>query len=1143
MLQSASIDGFGSRLTYRTFRLLGELVSVVLFFGISALFFLGGLASRQSVDLSSLRPNMERWFSQSFEGSKAELGDIGLQWNPVDKTVTFRIDDVIVYDRDDRIVQTLERLEATTRREDLFARRPSLLDVDIVGGDVSWVERLDGTIIAGLGTPQTVGGLGPVYHGREEAAEPLTLDWLGDFQTLALQDSRAHIVREADDFHVVMDIETLRGARDETSAALDIAANLLSKNQDAAGRFKLELDVSDAFDVFNLSLDAAGLRPDLLAPQSGRYVAVGAIQAPVELALNGQYSRQNGLQSAQADLRIADGVLQLAGQAETLQRLLFQASLNPGDEEMRVDRFELEAEHLKFSADGLIKEIGRFDDGDVGTSPKFDLTFGQTWLDLTPTFAAPLEVKTANAVGELDLDTQTLSFDRVEADLGSFALGFKAVLSASRDGIREVSIEGKTRTVLDADGLLSVWPVKAADGARRWIDRSVVEGTLHNVEFDVALDSAFFVDPVLNAERLQVTFDVRDGTVRYISTMEPLVEAFGSGRIDGNRMGFVLDRGRIGPIEISGGDVDIPRLTPKGGDIFISAEARGELSALMALINQPPFQYMDRYGAAPDGFGGEAEVTLNIRRPLLEYFDEGRIEYDVEGSFSNASAPFTFGDYSITNADVSLRGGKDGLFVDGPVSFGPWRANLAWAERYGQNGEPTRYRLTGLMDRKTLDGFGLGFREYFGGAVHLDLEASGMGLNITEGFATIDLQPAELSFGTIWSKPIDEPGEIKAEIKRNNGAVAIPRLNIQAPGLTLEGDMAFDSGFALENFAFNRLQIAGLVDGAVRLSRNEAADRLLFEASGQSLDVSDFVRDYLQQRPDEPVQLPLDVSAEFETLILGPDYSLQKAVFNYRNDGQELESMSLLGSRPEGLVTMEMSPRQSGGHSVILNIPDLSDAATSLLGLGGTSGGAFRLTAILPDEAMDAPVIGSAIATDFTVQRAPFLAQILSLASLTGIVDTLSGDGLGFDELAFDFGLKDRQLSVRDAKLRGPALGMTGAGEIRLAAQEIDFTGTLVPAYTANSILGDLPIFGDLLIGRDGEGVFAVNYAIEGPFSGALISINPLSALTPGFIRGIFREDRQDLPEMVTDTQPQTPNESVTERDGANISSADENAD
>jgi hypothetical protein len=43
-----------------------------------------------------------------------------------------------------------------------------------------------------------------------------------------------------------------------------------------------------------------------------------------------------------------------------------------------------------------------------------------------------------------------------------------------------------------------------------------------------------------------------------------------------------------------------------------------------------------------------------------------------------------------------------------------------------------------------------------------------------------------------------------------------------------------------------------------------------------------------------------------------------------------------------------------------------------------------------------------------------------------------------------------------------------------------------------------------LLIGGEGEGVLAVTYSIDGPISEPEVSVNPLSVLTPGFLRGLF---------------------------------------
>ena len=166
----------------------------------------------------------------------------------------------------------------------------------------------------------------------------------------------------------------------------------------------------------------------------------------------------------------------------------------------------------------------------------------------------------------------------------------------------------------------------------------------------------------------------------------------------------------------------------------------------------------------------------------------------------------------------------------------------------------------------------------------------------------------------------------------------------------------------------------------------------------------------------------------------------------------------------------------------------------------------------LPNE--EGNFVGRVGVTNFKVKEAPILAQLLSLGSLTGLFNTLSGEGLAFENFELPFQLSDGVLTVRDARVYGPALGMTGAGNIDLKNETVDLDGALVPAYTANSLLGDLPLIGDLLVGKEGEGIFALSYQVAGPFEATQITVNPLSALTPGFLRGIFRKQRDDLPEV-----------------------------
>jgi hypothetical protein len=143
---------------------------------------------------------------------------------------------------------------------------------------------------------------------------------------------------------------------------------------------------------------------------------------------------------------------------------------------------------------------------------------------------------------------------------------------------------------------------------------------------------------------------------------------------------------------------------------------------------------------------------------------------------------------------------------------------------------------------------------------------------------------------------------------------------------------------------------------------------------------------------------------------------------------------------------------------------------------------------------------------DFRVIKAPILANLLNVASITGIVDELSGVGIGFRRLVAPFESKDEIITVKDASVSGLSLGMTAAGSIDTSRETIDVKGTIVPAYMLNTALTRIPIIGKLFSGGEKYGgVFAANYAMTGNIKEPDISTNPLSVLAPGFLRELFR--------------------------------------
>ena len=137
---------------------------------------------------------------------------------------------------------------------------------------------------------------------------------------------------------------------------------------------------------------------------------------------------------------------------------------------------------------------------------------------------------------------------------------------------------------------------------------------------------------------------------------------------------------------------------------------------------------------------------------------------------------------------------------------------------------------------------------------------------------------------------------------------------------------------------------------------------------------------------------------------------------------------------------------------------------------------------------------------NFKLRKVPVLTKILSLASLQGIADLMTGEGIRFDEFEMNFQKKKNLITIDEIYSIGPAMSILMNGYVE-KDKLISLRGTLVPATTINKTIGSIPIIGDILIGKKiGEGVFGVSFKIKGSPKNLKTTVNPIKTLTPRFI-------------------------------------------
>jgi len=140
------------------------------------------------------------------------------------------------------------------------------------------------------------------------------------------------------------------------------------------------------------------------------------------------------------------------------------------------------------------------------------------------------------------------------------------------------------------------------------------------------------------------------------------------------------------------------------------------------------------------------------------------------------------------------------------------------------------------------------------------------------------------------------------------------------------------------------------------------------------------------------------------------------------------------------------------------------------------------------------------IIDNFKVKEIPVLARILTLASLQGIADLLTGEGVRFTDFEMIYSSKGSLMTIDEMYAIGPAISIMMEGYVE-GKKLVSLRGTLVPATTINRTISSIPLLGDLLVGKKvGEGVFGVSFKIKGPPKDLKTKVNPIKTLTPRFI-------------------------------------------
>ena len=1098
-------------------RVMLELGSVILTLAIVWFAALAMLMNRPSVNLAFVKPHYEHWFSQAFDGKTTEIDSYSARWVQERRVVEVHAKGIHIYS-DDGASQTIEKVSGEFRIKDNLWATPEIVSLSITGGALTVVRGADKRMQVSVGTPEASGNVGALWQSEVGTASG---NLLKQIEKITVNSADIYFEDRFNDLELAFaDINATFSFIDD-NIMLDVVGILkmdVDADVDAGAVFNLELQTTPDIQAFSASLDVNNLVPARIAPVRGPIAILSNLEAPIDLNATIKTGKNVGVEDLQFSLVAGAGLLKTGTTYKPFTHARIEAHYDASAQDIQIRAVEVESEALDITADGRLQNPTEGITGFFTQSIGFAVDIASARINPGQKFDGPIVLKASTVRGAFDLQQNNIEFETLRLDFGTFQTDLSAGLKRDDAGnITDVTADGVINGILSKTQLLGFWPNNFALGARNWIENSLQSGNISNLKIQAALDSTDIEKQQIANEHLNIKFDVRNGEIRYMRKMPWFRNAVGHGILQGNRADFFVTSGNVDGLTIKNGKITIPKLSPHGGDFTIDLQGTGTVSEMLRVSNFPPFEFSKNYGIDPNAFEGAGEIDLHVTRPLLEYFDQNRILYQLSGNFTDVSIPVGVGKFKLNDGQISLHADKRGIEISGPIKLGSWQTSLDWIKPLEYPNTPAKYTLIGAITRDDLDAFGIGLRRHFGGEVGLHISGEGDGLAIQQADIFANFKRAEINIGSLWYKPKGRDGTLSGRfVLEPKGGGRIENLSIISDGLDIKGSVALAPDLRLIALDLPSTKIKGLIDAKISAKSTDNGI-LSVELDGAYLNIEPWVNQAFKTQ-SSTLAAPIELVARLNKLSLDENYELNNARAQFSHTGETIVQALLSGDTEKGPFLAKIaSDGDTFDRDVRVEIPDASMAALAFLGMENIKGGILQIDGSLPPAGEQGGVTGMVTLQDFTLVHAPAFTQILSLASLQGLSDTLGGSGLKFDEMELQFAMKDGVLKIREGRASGSALGLTGEGNIDISKNTVDFDGVLVPSYTVNSILGDIPLIGNIMVGKKGEGMFALNYSVKGPFAKTQVSINPLSALTPGFLRRIFdvKRDKIEDPDIV----------------------------
>ncbi len=785
-----------------------------------------GLIGREITAPSWIKTRIEAQAADLLGGGTLGFGRITVAVGP-DLHPVVRLRDTDLRDRDGRRIARIPLIAVTLSPRGLVLARQVLPQAVVFeGAQLSLSRAADGRLAIALGGGQRIDGLpdlaalsGMIDAILEspglEALRRAELRGLGaDFR-----DARAGRTFHVDGGTVTVD---LTGGHTRAEADLGI---LSGRSYATTLHLSYDSPRYSRAATFDLSVTDAAAAD--IASQSPALGWLSVLDARLSGSVRAELDAAGNLSGMRATLGVGAGALAPAEGAAplTFDNASAEVRYDPASGRLDVDRLSVQSDWGTLRASGQSRFESRFESrigSRIGSPPEDgpapiigQFVLAGAALDPAGLLSRPAALPPTSVDLRLSFDPFALEIGQIAvepaADGGSGQLVASGRITAGEEGWG-LALDGVLRRVTVAR-LGELWPEGFLEGSRHWYLGHVSGGEITDLTMGLRMVPG-------GAPHMALSHDFREATVTLLDGLPPITGGAGSLSLDGQAFSVVFAAGQVSPpqggtVDMAGTSYTIADLTARPQVAVLDLAARGPITALLSLADQPPLHLVAPSGLPVDMASGAADLSGPIRIPQVFPMPPGSIGADLHAVLGQVESDRLVPGRLLAATRLDLGLTMTGLTVEGAATL---------------DGVPFTGRFTTGFGAGALAGqvsgqvaLSPGFFETFGiGLPQGMLTGSGTGdftIDLPQGAPpryalTSDLRGLVLSIPAVgWHKGRDRAGTL--EVAGHLGArPTVETLILDAAGLRATGRVDLAPGGGLERAAFSRVTLDGWLDAA-----------------------------------------------------------------------------------------------------------------------------------------------------------------------------------------------------------------------------------------------------------------------------------------------------------------------------------------